>query len=148
MLAHKAEEEGIASAELIAGHSPHLDYMAIPSVVYTDPEIGAVGLTEEAAKSRNLAYNTAKFSLKANSRAQCMGEGDGFVKMISDKGTDRLLGCHILGPHAGELIAEAALAIRHRLTALDLAETCHAHPTLSEAVKECALALHKRAIHS
>ncbi len=147
MLAHKAEEEGIAVAELIAGHRPTVNYMAIPSVAYTHPEVAAVGLTEEEAKARNLNYKTAQFPFKANSRARCIGDDEGFVKMIAESATHRLLGIHILGPTASELIAEATLAIQLRATADQLADTCHAHPTLSEALKEAALSLFKSPIH-
>ncbi|MBF5059633.1 dihydrolipoyl dehydrogenase [Candidatus Neptunochlamydia vexilliferae] len=147
MLAHKASEEGVAVAELIAGHTPTLDYLAIPSVVYTYPEAAAVGLTEAEAKALKLPIKTAQFPLRANSRASCTGETQGFVKMIAHKETDRLLGVHILAPHAGELIAEATLALQTKATAASLAHTCHAHPTLSEALKECALGLTTKPIH-
>ncbi len=147
MLAHKASEEGIAVAEFIAGHHPTIDYIAIPSVAYTHPEVAAVGLTEEEAKSRSLAYKTAQFPFKANSRARCTGDDEGFVKLLADANTHRLLGVHILGPNASELIAEATLAIQLRATAEQLADTCHAHPTLSEALKEGAMGLFKSPIH-
>lgn len=147
MLAHKASEEGYATAELIAGRSPHIEYIAIPSVIYTHPEVASVGLTEQEAKARKIAYKAAKFPLKANSRARCSGEDAGFVKLIADKNTGTLLGAHILSAHAGELIAEATLALEKRVTAQELAQTCHAHPTLSEALKEAALALIDKAIH-
>ncbi|MCB1109633.1 MAG: dihydrolipoyl dehydrogenase [Chlamydiia bacterium] len=147
MLAHKASEEGVAVAELIAGQSPHIEYIAIPSVVYTHPEVGAVGLTEEEAKKMGISIKTGKFPFKANSRARCSGEDVGFVKMIAEAQTGILLGVHILSAHAGELIAEATLALEKRATAADLARTCHAHPTLSEALKEAALALTSKPIH-
>lgn len=147
MLAHKAEEEGIAAAELLAGHSPSIEYMTIPSVVYTHPEVGAVGLSEAAAKARGLSIKIAQFPFKANSRAKCMGDEEGFVKMIADAASLQILGIHILAPHAGELIAEGVLAMHQKLTAADLAQTPHAHPTLSEAIKEAALMLHSKAIH-
>lgn len=147
MLAHKASEEGIAVAEIIAGHNPVINYLAIPNVIYTYPEAASVGLTEEEAKKLGLTLKTGLFPFKVNSRAKCTSEEEGFVKIIADAATDTLLGIHILGAHASELIAEAALAIQNRLTTLDLAETPHAHPTLSEAIKEAALALHGRALH-
>ncbi|MCB1115615.1 MAG: dihydrolipoyl dehydrogenase [Chlamydiia bacterium] len=147
MLAHKASDEGYVVAELIAGKSASLDYITIPSVVYTHPEVGAVGLTEEEAKAKNLPIKTAQFPLKANSRARCMGEGDGFVKLIADQKTLTLLGAHIIAPHAGELIAEMALALKVRATAYTIAHTSHAHPTLSEALREAALALIDKPIH-
>ena len=147
MLAHKASEEGIAVAELIAGHRPMIDYLSIPNVAYTHPEAAGVGLTEEEAKSRGLSYRSASFPFKANSRARCTGEEDGFVKILAEEKSRKLIGIHILGAHASELIAEAALAIAHRLTADELADTCHAHPTLSEAIKEAALSLFRAPIH-
>lgn len=147
MLAHKASEEGIAAAEIIAGHHPSIDYMAIPNVVYTYPEVASVGLTETEAKNLGLTINTGSFPFKINSRAQCTGEGEGFVKIIAESTTDRIVGVHIIGAHASELIAEAAIAIEKRTTALELANTPHAHPTLAEAIKEAALTVHKRAIH-
>jgi len=147
MLAHKASEEGYAAAEIIAGQSPHIEYIAIPSVVYTHPEVGAVGLTEAEAKGMGLSIKTGKFPFKANSRARCSGDDFGFVKMIADAKSGVLLGVHIISAHAGELIAEATLALEKRATAADLARTCHAHPTLSEAIKEAALALTSKPIH-
>lgn len=147
MLAHKASEEGVAVAEIIAGQSPHIEYIAIPSVVYTHPEVGAVGLTEEEAKAMGLSIKTAKFPFKANSRARCSGDDFGFVKMVADAQTGILVGVHIISAHAGELIAEATLALEKRATAADLARTCNAHPTLSEAFKEAALALTSKPIH-
>ncbi len=147
MLAHKASEEGAAVAEIIAGHHPVIDYAAIPSVVYTNPEVAAVGMTEAEAKQLGFAPITGSFPFKANSRARCTGEEEGFVKIVADPATDQILGVHIIGPHASELIAEAGLAIAKRAKVLDIANLTHAHPTLSEALKEAALAVHKRAIH-
>jgi dihydrolipoamide dehydrogenase len=147
MLAHKASEEGIAVAEIIAGQNPTVHYLAIPNVIYTYPEVAAVGLTEEEAKKLNLTVKTGQFPFKVNSRAKCTGEEEGFVKVIADSTTDRLLGVHIIGAHASELIAEACLALQNGLTAAQVAHTPHAHPTLSEAMKEAALALHGKAIH-
>ncbi|MBY0529049.1 MAG: dihydrolipoyl dehydrogenase [Rhabdochlamydiaceae bacterium] len=147
MLAHKASEEGIAVAEIIAGQTPHIDYAAIPNVVYTFPEVASVGLTEAEAKANNIATNIGSFPFKANSRARCTAEEEGFVKMIADQKTDRVIGVHIIGPHASELIGECCIAIQKRMTALEIAHTPHAHPTLSEAVMEAALAVHKRALH-
>ncbi len=147
MLAHKASDEGYVVSELIAGNTPTIDYLCIPSVVYTYPEAAAVGLTEAEAKAMGLPIKTAQFPMLANSRASCTGDTQGFVKMVAHKETDRLLGVHILAPHAGELIAEATLALQAKLTAAELAHTCHAHPTLSEALKECGLALSDKPIH-
>ena len=147
MLAHKAEEEGIAAAELLAGHHPSLNYATIPNVVYTDPEIGSVGFTEEELQNKKIPYKAVEFPLKANSRARCMGDDAGFVKMLTNAQTQQILGVHILGPHAGDLIAEAVVAMQQRLNAKELAETFHAHPTLSEAVKEAALLSYSKAIH-
>lgn len=147
MLAHKASEEGIAVAEFIAGHRSTLDYLSIPNVAYTSPEAAGVGLTEEEIKSRGIAYKSATFPFKANSRARCTGEEEGFVKILADEKSRKLIGIHILGAHASELIAEAALAIARRLTANELGDTCHAHPTLSEAIKEAALSVFKAPIH-
>jgi dihydrolipoamide dehydrogenase len=147
MLAHKASEEGAAVAELIAGHRPTINYMAIPNVAYTHPEVAAVGLTEEEVKGRNLAYKSSTFPFKANSRARCMNDEEGFVKILAEEKSRRILGVHILGPHASELIAEATLAIQLKATADQLAETCHAHPTLSEALKEAAMGLFKAPLH-
>jgi len=147
MLAHKASEEGVAVAEIIAGENPSISYMAIPSVVYTEPEVAAVGLTEEEAKAQGLTVKTGSFPFKTNSRAKCTGQEEGMVKIVSDAKTDTILGIHILGSHASEIIAEGVLAIEKRMTTLELANTPHAHPTLSETVKEAALAVHGRAIH-
>jgi dihydrolipoamide dehydrogenase len=147
MLAHKASEEGVAVAEIIAGHHPVIDYITIPSIVYTHPEVASVGLTEEEIKAQGLSYKVGQFPFKANSRARCYGEEEGFVKILADEKSDRLLGIHIIGPHASELIAEGVIALQQRMTATSLANTPHAHPTLSEALKEAALAVHGRAIH-
>jgi dihydrolipoamide dehydrogenase len=147
MLAHKASEEGVAVAELIAGKTPTIEYLAIPSVVYTYPEVASVGMTEAEAKSFNLSYKTGQFPFKANSRARSTGEEEGFVKILAESTTDRILGVHIISAHASELIALPTLAIQKKLTALDLAHTPFAHPTFSEAIKEAALAVHQRAIH-
>ena len=147
MLAHKAEEEGVALAETLAGQKPHINTNAIPGVVYTWPEVAAVGETEEQLKARNQPYRAGKFPFTANGRARAMGEMDGFVKLLADQDTDKLLGAHIIGPDAGTLIAELALAIEFGASAEDVARTCHAHPSLNEAVKEAALAVAGRALH-
>ena len=147
MLAHKAEDEGTAVAEILAGQHGHVNYDAIPGVVYTHPEIAAVGKTEEELKAANVAYKVGKFPFTANGRARAMRHSDGFVKILADAVTDRVLGVHILGYGAGELIAEAVLLMEFGGSAEDLARTCHAHPTMSEAVREAALAVDKRAIH-
>jgi dihydrolipoamide dehydrogenase len=147
MLAHKASEEGVAVAELIAGHRPVLDYLSIPNVVYTHPEVASVGFTEEEIKARNLPYKAGQFPFKANSRARCTGDEIGFVKILAEEKSHRLLGVHILGPNASELIAEAVHALARRSTVDELANTCHAHPTLSEAIKEAALAVFGAPIH-
>ena len=147
MLAHKAEEEGVAVAEIIAGQKGHVNYGAIPGVVYTWPEVASVGETEEQLKARGQAYKSGKFPFTANGRARAMGETDGFVKILADKDTDRVLGAHIIGPDAGTLIAEIALAMEFGASAEDVARTCHAHPSLNEAVKEAALAVDGRALH-
>ena len=147
MLAHKAEEEGVALAEHLAGQAGHVNYGAIPGVVYTWPEVASVGQTEEELKAAGIAYNVGKFPFTANGRARAMGETDGFVKLLADKTTDRLLGAHIIGPDAGTLIAELTTALEFGASAEDVARTCHAHPSLSEAVKEAALAVAGRALH-
>jgi dihydrolipoamide dehydrogenase len=147
MLAHKAEEEGVAIAELLAGQAGHVNYGVIPGVVYTWPEVAAVGQTEEELKAAGVAYNVGKFPFTANGRARAIGDTDGFVKILVDKTTDRVLGAHIIGPDAGTLIAELAIAMEFGASAEDIARTCHAHPTLSEAVKEAALAADGRALH-
>jgi dihydrolipoamide dehydrogenase len=147
MLAHKAEDEGVALAEHLAGKAGHVNYDAIPNVVYTWPEVAGVGRTEEQLKAENIEYRVGKFPFSANGRARAMGSTDGFVKILADKSTDRILGCHILGPDAGTLIAEIVTAIEFGASSEDVARICHAHPTLSEAVKEAALAVDNRAIH-
>jgi dihydrolipoamide dehydrogenase len=147
MLAHKAEEEGIAVAEIIAGQAGHVNYDIIPGVVYTSPEVAVVGKTEEQLKKENIDYKVGKFPFLANSRAKVNNETDGFVKILADKKTDRVLGVHMIGPHTGDMIAEMALAMEFGASAEDIARTCHAHPTHTEAVKEAALAVDKRAIH-
>ncbi len=148
MLAHKAEDEGMAVAEILAGQHGHVNYGVIPGVVYTEPEIASVGKTEEELKAAGVAYKIGKFPFTANGRARSMRATDGFVKVLADAATDRVLGVHILGRGAGELIAEAAVLMEFGGSAEDLARTCHAHPTMSEAVKEAALAVDKRAIHT
>ncbi len=147
MLAHKAEDEGIAAAEILAGQAGHVNYDVIPGVVYTMPEIATVGMTEDEVKAAGIAYAVGKFPFTANGRAKAMGQTDGLVKVIADKATDRVLGVHIIGAAAGEMIHEAAVLMEFGGSAEDLARTCHAHPTLSEAVKEAALAVDKRPIH-
>ena len=147
MLAHKASEEGIAVAELLAGHKPLVDYLSIPNVAYTYPEVSSVGLTEEEAKAKKIPYKTGKFPFKANSRARCTGDDEGFVKMIAEAESHRLLGVHIIGPHASELIAEAVLAMHMKATVDQIADASQAHPTLSEALKEAALSVFKSPIH-
>ena len=148
MLAHKAEDEGIAVAENIAGQSGHVNYDTIPGVIYTSPEVAYVGKTEEQLKEANIKYKIGKFSFVANSRAKAIDEAEGFVKILADEKTDKILGAHIIGQHAGELIAEIVVGMEFGASAEDIARTCHAHPTFSEAVKEAALSVDKRAIHS
>jgi dihydrolipoamide dehydrogenase len=140
MLAHKAEDEGVAVAEIIAGKHGHINYDAIPSVVYTAPEIASVGKTEEELKAAGIAYTVGKFPFSANSRAKANKDTEGFVKILADAKTDKVLGCHIIGPDAGTLIAEVVLAIEFGASSEDIARTCHAHPTLNEAVRDAALA--------
>jgi dihydrolipoamide dehydrogenase len=147
MLAHKAEDEGIALAEILAGQHGHVNYGVIPGVVYTSPEVAAVGRTEEELKEAGIAYKVGKFPFTANGRARAMRHTDGFVKVLADAETDRVLGVHIIGLGAGDLIAEASVLMEFGGSSEDLARTCHAHPTLTEAVKEAALAVEKRAIH-
>ena len=147
MLAHKAEDEGMAVAEILAGQAGHVNYDVIPNVVYTFPEIASVGKTEEELKEAGTAYNTGKFPFTANGRAKANHQTDGFVKILADARTDRVLGVHIVGSDAGNMIAAAAVAMEFGASAEDIARTCHAHPTLPEAVKEAALAVAKRAIH-
>ena len=148
MLAHKAEDEGIAVAENIVGQSGHVNYDTIPGVIYTTPEVASIGKTEEQLKELNKKYKVGKFSFMANSRAKAIDDAEGFVKILADEETDKVLGAHIIGPHAGELIAEIGVAMEFGASAEDIARTCHAHPTFSEAVKEAALSVDKRAIHS
>ena len=147
MLAHKAEEEGVALAEFLAGQAGHVNYNVIPAVVYTFPEIAAVGQSEEQLKAAGIAYNIGKFPFTANGRAKVNGTTDGFVKVLADKTTDRILGVHMIGANASEMIAEAAVIMEFGGSAEDLARICHAHPTLTEAVKEAAMAVDARAIH-
>ena len=147
MLAHKAEEEGMALAERLAGQAGHVNYGVIPGVVYTWPEVASIGATEEQLKQDGVAYKAGKFPFTANGRARAMASTDGFVKILADKETDRVLGAHIIGPDAGTLIAELATAMEFGASSEDVARICHAHPTLSEAVKEAALAVEGRAIH-
>ena len=148
MLAHKAEEEGIAIAELIAGQSGHVNYNIIPGVVYTSPEVASIGKTEEQLKDLNQKYKVGKFPFMANSRAKAINETDGFVKILAEEKTDKVLGVHIIGSHAGEMIAQIAIAMEFGSSSEDIARTCHAHPTFSEAIKEAALSVDKRPIHS
>ena len=148
MLAHKAEDEGIAVAENIAGQSGHVNYDTIPGVIYTTPEVASIGKTEEQLKEKKIKYKIGKFSFMANSRAKAIDEAEGFVKILADEKTDKVLGAHLIGPHAGELIAEIGVAMEFGASSEDIARTCHAHPTFSEAVKEAALSVDKRAIHS
>ncbi len=147
MLAHKAEEEGIAVAEILAGQAGHVNYNVIPGVIYTSPEVATVGKTEEELKNENKSYKVGKFPFLANSRAKVNNETDGFVKILADSKTDKVLGVHIIGPHCGDMIAEMALAMEFGASAEDIARTCHAHPTHTEAIKEAALAVDKRPIH-
>ena len=148
MLAHKAEDEGIAVAENIAGQSGHVNYDTIPGVIYTTPEVASIGKTEEQLKELNIKYKIGKFSFMANSRAKAIDDAEGFVKILADEKTDKVLGAHLIGPHAGELIAEIGVAMEFGASSEDIARTCHAHPTFSEAVKEAALSVDKIAIHS
>ena len=148
MLAHKAEEEGIAVAEIIAGQSGHVNYDVIPGVIYTSPEVAYVGKTEEQLKVNKTNYKVGKFPFLANSRAKAINEPEGFVKILADTKTDKVLGVHIIGPHAGEMIAEMSVAMEFGASSEDIARTCHAHPTFSEAIKEAALSVDKRQIHS
>jgi dihydrolipoamide dehydrogenase len=148
MLAHKAEDEGMALAEILAGKSGHVNYNVIPGVIYTTPEVASVGQTEEQLKAEGRAYKVGKFSFMGNGRAKAVFQGDGFVKILADKATDRILGAHIIGPMAGDLIHEICVAMEFGASAQDLALTCHAHPTYSEAVREAALACGDGAIHA
>ena len=147
MLAHKAEEEGIAVAEILAGQAGHVNYDVIPGVIYTSPEVATVGKTEEQLKEENKSYKIGKFPFLANSRAKVNNETEGFVKILADSKTDKVLGVHIIGPHSGDMIAEMALAMEFGASSEDIARTCHAHPTHTEAIKEAALAVDKRPIH-
>jgi dihydrolipoamide dehydrogenase len=147
MLAHKAEDEGVALAEMLAGQKPHVNYDVIPGVVYTAPEVASVGKTEEELKAAGVEYISGKFPFTANGRARAMLATDGFVKVLADKATDRVLGVHIVGHGAGDLIHEAAVLMEFGGSSEDLARTCHAHPTMSEAVKEAALATFAKPIH-
>jgi dihydrolipoamide dehydrogenase len=147
MLAHKAEDEGVAAAEIIAGKAGHVNYGVIPSVVYTFPEIASVGKSEDELKAEGVAYTIGKFPFTANGRARANRTTDGFVKVLADATTDRVLGVHILGAQAGDMIHEAAVLMEFGGSSEDLARTCHAHPTLSEAVKEAAMGVEKRSIH-
>jgi len=147
MLAHKAEEEGIAVAEILAGQAGHVNYDVIPGVIYTSPEVASIGKTEEQLKEKKISYKVGKFPFLANSRAKVNNESDGFVKILAETKTDKILGVHIIGPHCGDMIAEMALAMEFGASAEDIARTCHAHPTHTEAIKEAALAVDKRPIH-
>ena len=147
MLAHKAEDEGVVCAEIMAGQTGHIDYGAIPGIVYTHPEIAAVGKTEEQLKEAGIAYNKGKFPFTANSRARCNDDADGFVKILADATTDKVLGCHIIGPQAGDLIQEVVNVMEFEGSAEDIARICHGHPGLPESVKEAALGVAGRAIH-
>jgi dihydrolipoamide dehydrogenase len=148
MLAHKAEDEGVAFAEMLVGKPGHVDYNTVPSVIYTWPEMASVGITEEQAKERKLEYKVGKFPFLANGRAKAMDETEGLVKILADARSDRVLGVHIIGPRASDMIAEAVTTMEFAGSAEDIARICHAHPTLSEAMKEAALAVDKRAIHA
>lgn len=147
MLAHKAEEEGIACVENILGEAGHVNYDAIPGVIYTYPEVASVGKTEEELKTAGIKYNKGVFPFMANSRAKTNNDFEGFVKILADKDTDKILGIHIIGPNAGEMIAEGVLGMEYGAAAEDIARTCHAHPTLSEAFKEACMATYDKAIH-
>ena len=147
MLAHKAEDEGVAVAEILAGQAGHVNYGVIPSVVYTSPEVASVGKTEEELKKAGIEYKVGKFPFSANGRARAMLHTDGFVKILADKATDRVLGAHIVGFGAGELIQEVSVLMEFGGSSEDLARTCHPHPTMSEAIKEAALATFFKPIH-
>jgi dihydrolipoamide dehydrogenase len=148
MLAHKAEEEGIAAVEHIMGEGGHVNYNAIPGVIYTYPEVASCGKTEEELKKEGMKYNVGKFPFTANSRARTNNEVEGFVKILTNKETDKIVGIHIIGPNAGEMIAEGVLGMEYGAAAEDIARTCHAHPTLSEAFKEACMAAYDKPIHS
>lgn len=147
MLAHKAEEDGVAVAEILAGKAGHVNYNTVPGIVYTWPEVASVGKTEEEVKAEGVEYKVGKFSFMANSRARSVDDTEGLVKFVSDAKTDKVLGAHIMGPNAGELIHECVLAMEYGAATEDIARTCHGHPTLSEAVKEAALATYFKPIH-
>lgn len=148
MLAHKAEEEGVACVEHIVGEGGHVNYRTIPGVIYTSPEVASVGLTEEELKNAGIAYKKGSFPFMANSRARTNHNAEGLVKVLIDKDNGKLLGAHILGPSAGEMIAEAVLGMEYGASAEDIGRTCHAHPTLSEAFKEACMAAYDKPIHS
>lgn len=148
MLAHKAEEEGVAVAEILAGQHGHVNYDAIPGVIYTHPEVASVGKTEEEIKEAGIEYNVGKFPFAANGRALANNDAEGYAKILADKKTDKVLGVHIIGPHAGDLIAECTMAIEFGASSEDIARTCHAHPTVAEVVKEAAMATYAKPIHS
>ena len=149
MLAHKAEDEGVFVAEVMAGQKPHIDYNLIPGVVYTWPEVASVGQTEEALKENGIAYKSGSFPFRASGRARASMDIDGLVKVLADEKTDEILGVHMIGPRAADLIAEAVVAMEFKASAEDIARICHAHPTFTEALKEAALdATDKRAIHA
>jgi dihydrolipoamide dehydrogenase len=147
MLAHKAEEEGVAVAERIAGQRPHVDFNTVPWVIYTSPEIAWVGKTEQQLKSEGVAYRAGSFPFSANARARALGDTSGLVKILADATTDRILGMHVMGPMASELIAEGVVAMEFGASAEDIARICHAHPSLSEATKEAALAVDGRSLN-
>jgi dihydrolipoamide dehydrogenase len=147
MLAHKAEEEGIAAVEHILGEGGHVNYSNIPGVIYTYPEVASVGKTEEELKAAGVKYGKGSFPFMANSRARTNNDSDGMVKVLTDKETDRILGIHIMGPNAGEMISEGVLGMEYGASAEDIARTCHAHPTLSEAFKEACMAAYDKPIH-
>jgi dihydrolipoamide dehydrogenase len=147
MLAHKASEEGFAAAETIAGKAGHVNYGIIPNIIYTHPEVASVGKTEEELKKEGVEYNVGKFPFLANSRAKAVSDTDGFVKILASKKTDRILGCHIIGRNAGDLIHEVAIAMEFFASSEDVARSCHAHPTLNEAIKEACLAAFAKPIH-
>lgn len=147
MLAHKAEEEGIAAVEHILGQGGHVNYNTIPGVIYTYPEVAAVGLTEEQLKAEGIKYSKGVFPFMANSRARTNNDAEGLVKVLTDTETDKILGVHIIGPNAGEMIAEGVLGMEYGASAEDIARTCHAHPTLSEAFKEACMASYDKPIH-
>jgi dihydrolipoamide dehydrogenase len=147
MLAHKAEEEGIACVENIAGFSGHVNYNTIPGVIYTHPEVATVGMTEEQLVAAGVQFNKGIFPFSANSRARTTGDFEGMIKVLADKETDKILGMHIIGSNAGEMIAEGVLAMEYGASSEDIARTCHAHPTLSEALKEACMATYDKPIH-